>query len=693
MKKKFISLITALLCLFGCYGCDLTPSPTPGNESDPPIKTGYDYENGGVGQKDAYDAAYTQALLDLGDNEFTLTQLAGVDALDRKVNTVAQRKTNKYVGIFYFLWLGDGWGDVYDISKILESNAEKNISMYDTKNNPLWAVTGNSAYNASVSPMHAFHYFEEPLYGYYKSTDKWVIKKHLELLTMAGIDFLYLDFTNASDGGVNCYKAATTALLDSILEMQNAGYNVPKIVPMCCNNTQSKTTIKNVVKWVGDNYYRAANGKYKSCWFTADPTHNPSGKPLLCVYNDGTNEVMNSSEASDFWVRNVVWPNAPTHADPANGFPWMDWEQPQRNYGGIMNVSVAQHLNGTWSSEAFLASSRNNTNVLYRGRGASYTQKYAHQTDDEEMALYGINFADQWKETIRQGDDVWLATVTGWNEWVAQKYTVQSPSGNYAMFVDTFSLAFSRDAEMMRDSHGYADNYWMQLCKYVRDFKYGASGKTSNTAMWQRKTIDYATEAAWNEVQAKYKDFTGTAIARNENSVANKYVYTDNSSRNNVDYVKLCNDSENLYVFVKTKNALAAHEQGDSGWMNLYLRTGKKTGWEGYDFVVNRNPSGSTTSIESLSVGSDKTIQASGVGSAGIATGADWISYKIPLSVLKVTAADEIQLKVCDNVFANVETARNDGVGVYRFGDVMAFYTGGECAPMGRLNYAYRMAY
>lgn len=58
-----------------------------------------------------------------------------------------------------------------------------------------------------------------------------------------------------------------------------------------------------------------------------------------------------------------------------------------------------------------------------------------------------------------------------------------------------------------------------------------------------------------------------------------------------------------------------------------------------------------------------------------------------------MTSADEIQIKATDNVFANRLTDSNDGVGVYEFGDIMAFYTGGDCAPAGRLNYAYRMAY
>lgn len=691
MRKKIICIATAIVMLFTLGACKKTESSSgsDGKDDVPPSPPAESYDYNAGAQADSYDEAFTEALLGMGDNEFTLSQLAGTDAEGRAVKTVTQAKPQRYVGIFYFMWLGAGWNYIYDISKILEANPGLE---YDTVKNPLWACSGSQYYDASVSPQHAFHYFEEPFYGYYNSSDKWVIRRHLELLSMAGIDFLYLDFTNAGNGGVNLYYEATIALLDSILELQQKGYNVPKIVPICCNNTQSISTIKNVVRYVRDNYYRADNYKYKSCWFTADPVHNPSGKPLLAVYNDGSNAVMNSEEASDFWVRNVVWPSAPGVADKNNGFPWMDFNQPQESYGGVMNVSVAQHLTGSWSSEAFLANSKKNTNYLYRGRGATYSQKYAYQTDDAEMALYGANFIDQWKDVLER-DDVWMVTVTGWNEWVAQKYTVKDPKGDYAQFVDTFNVPFSRDIEMMRDSGGYADNYWMLLCKYVREYKYGKSDKKSNTAMWKLNTVDFENEEAWNAVKATYTDFAGDATERNERSAGGVYTYTDKSNRNDISCVKIANDNENLYLYAKTKEPLSKHEDGDTDWMNVYISTGKKGGWEGYNFLINRNPQGNKTSIEALGTANGKITATVQEATAQIATGDDWIAYKIPLSALGVTAADEIGVKVCDNIFANKKTARNDGVCVFEFGDVMAFYGGGDCAPMGRLNYAYRMAY
>ena len=39
--------------------------------------------------------------------------------------------------------------------------------------------------------------FGEPLFGYYLASDEWVMRKHLQMLTDAGIDFTVFDTTNA----------------------------------------------------------------------------------------------------------------------------------------------------------------------------------------------------------------------------------------------------------------------------------------------------------------------------------------------------------------------------------------------------------------------------------------------------------------------------------------------------------------
>jgi len=77
-------------------------------------------------------------------------------------------RTDRFVGIFYFLThsggdavRGQGKGP-YDVSKILaqDSQATKKPQL------PLWG------------PLHSSHYWGEPLYGYYRSTDPWVLRRH-----------------------------------------------------------------------------------------------------------------------------------------------------------------------------------------------------------------------------------------------------------------------------------------------------------------------------------------------------------------------------------------------------------------------------------------------------------------------------------------------------------------------------------
>lgn len=65
-------------------------------------------------------------------------------------------------------------------------------------------------------------------------------------------------------------------------------------------------------------------------------------------------------------------------------------------------------------------------------------------------------------------------------------------------------------------------------------------------------------------------------------------------------------------------------------------------------------------------------------GSAKYFCQGNYIFYEIPLSALGVSAGTEIQFKITDNIS--------------RFLNIDAFYTSGEAAPVGRLNFAYKIA-
>ena len=120
----------------------------------------------------------------LTPQEYSVANLVATDDYGRTVEV--RDPTNaekKYVGVFYFLWLGSqSMTGIYDVNKLEKLGDDS--PLYDTDDQ-----TGQS-------PTGQFHFASEPLYGYYSMRDPWVITRHVELLTMANIDYIMFDCTN-----------------------------------------------------------------------------------------------------------------------------------------------------------------------------------------------------------------------------------------------------------------------------------------------------------------------------------------------------------------------------------------------------------------------------------------------------------------------------------------------------------------
>ena len=111
--------------------------------------------------------------------------LPATDALGRKLpmaKDVGQAR-QKYVGLFYWTWHTNfAHMDVCIPSEYIAKAPE---AAYDY-NHPIWRkdITSN--------------FWGEPLFGFYRDTDKWVLRKHAEMLAAAGVDVLFFDCTNGS---------------------------------------------------------------------------------------------------------------------------------------------------------------------------------------------------------------------------------------------------------------------------------------------------------------------------------------------------------------------------------------------------------------------------------------------------------------------------------------------------------------
>lgn len=461
------------------------------------------------------------------DQNLSMNRICGVDEYGRVVTTCGEEKNQKEVGLFYFLWLGDQDNQIYNIDQLLEHNPKA-----------LWDHSG-----PQESPLWGFHYWGQPLYGYYQSKELFVIRKHVEMFIMAGIDYLMTDCTNAL-----FYPEVLYNLMSVLDEYQKAGWRVPKIA--CYTNSNSAQTITSIYK----AFYEKTN-LFPDLWY------QPNGKPVIVGRVDPGQLDPEIENFFDIWK--AQWPNEGFFE---NGFPWMEWVFPQPLHGKFMSVSVAQHSKGGF----FLCDGN-------WGRG------YDHQGhENHESYRLGQNFQSQWDNAMQQ--DAQNVFITGWNEWGAQKIYHE---GNI-VFIDCFNEEYSRDIEPMRG--GYQDAFYLQMIRNIRKFKGQSEEKSQN----KQKTIDiHAGAEQWEDVDCVYEALNLKNPQRDGQTVQEGLTYHTDPAANNIQRVKVTHDINNLYFLIETESDIT--QEHTPNWMNLFISAGepKKQGWESYSYVINRRQPGS----------------------------------------------------------------------------------------------------
>ena len=625
-KEKILSVVMATSLLWGTAGCG---GETGGNSEINPSDSG---------TRGNYTAPLGDAYAQ------TINSLVATDALGRSFEESAISGSDKNVGMFYFVWHGEhNEAGIFDVTKLDKTDPDS-----------LWSAEPNT-----ISPLNEAHYWGEPLYGYYASDDPWVLERHLELLTMSGVDYLALDLTN-----VSIYEKNVRALLDKVVEIQSKGWNPPRICALLSGaENDSPDDVGRITEFY-EKFYK--NEKYKNVWYKVD------GKPLIGVgmkwaYDGLSDEIKNSMH-----FRNIVWPFQSPSSYP-NDMSWMDWEYPQRVYDmdGFMSVSVAQHNSYAFSKSVNpdTADSSYNEN---RGRGWSYTS----EKNIAANAVRGTNLQTQWNTAHENRADVKEVMVTGWNEWIAFKL----PGTSYkryedndlgkVCFVDNCNMEFSRDLEMMKG--GYADNFFLQNMQNVRDFK-------SNKAKVAYAGAKGSPELNGNFAGARvYLDFEGDAMPRNFRRADGKETYVNETNRNDIIKTEVINDDKNLYIKVTTKDEIVIDETKTNN-MNVLLSVKGVTGanWNGYNFIVNRIPAGKgfgKTKLEKVS--ENGKFAFSGVTDCDSYLAGNVFAVKIPLASLGITSSEfTVDFKIAD--------------GISDQGNIDNYYIDGDSAPVGRLNYRY----
>ena len=307
--------------------------------------------------------------------------------------------------------------------------------------------------------------------------------------------------------------------------------------------------------------------------------------------------------------------------------------------------------------------------------GRGYTEANGANHSDEAIEA-GLNFEEQWQTALNK--DVKYTFVTGWNEWVAIKsaaalgnnYDYPECRGKRAYFVDTVNKEYSRDIEMMKG--GYADNYYLQLTRNIRALK----GKTGTLSGSGTGVIDIAKGMAqWNAVSDVYYDFT-SEINRDYKGFVETIHYKDDSLVNDIAEIRVTHDDENIYVLVACAAPIAADPESGN-WMNLLIDVDgqENDSFYGYDYIINRQSSYTgQCSVEQFGKeGSNVKYDLKGI--ANFTLNGNYMQFRIPKSALDITGAFTLRFKVADHVTNPL--------------DMESYYTTGDVAPVGRLNYIF----
>ena len=148
--------------------------------------------------------------------------------------------------------------------------------------------------------------------------------------------------------------------------------------------------------------------------------------------------------------------------------------------------------------------------------------------------------------------------------------------------------------------------------------------------------------------------------------------YFDDSARNDIVLTKVCEDAENLYFYIKTKEDITSYEKGDATFMNVLIHTSDELpSFEDYNFILNRTLENGKGSIEKSLGG----FSFEKVGESEVYIQGNVMTMKVPRSALGLDANSDMYFKVADHV------THPD--------DIMDYYVSGDVAPLGRLGYGY----
>lgn len=590
------------------------------------------------------------------------------DDLNRATPTYAEvgAGQDKYVGLFYFMIHSDDMSSRYvnDVTRFyLEGgvdNVSAKLSSFAGRNGAYWA---------------------EPYFGYYSSHDEWVYRKHAYMLDAAGVDFIFLDVSNNK-----FYVEQCKILFDTWKSIRDEGGHTPQIAFMF--GDMPFTLLNGLYNLLEPFYNNPDYGELLFCW---------EGKPLLLGNSDTpdgrTWTVSGTTPQTRAQYRQYLNENPDLSAFYKNEYKTLlserftvrkCWAWQAGTYQGYWDwLQESPQALGTNADGKIEQISVSMGVHAHTNRGRSYLNgdnTYNSKGDfgfSLGTAQYGSFFAEQFDYALTQ--DVDMVMITGWNEWYAgvqstgnQNQTCGQTSTPGYYMVDQMSPEYSRDGEPMkvRDGIGFGDNYYYQMVSYIRRFK----GLDVAPATVNGGSLFTATPSEWDKISPAFTDTVGDTDLRNYASFTGEFLYVNGTARNDLDTAKVSQDADSLYFHITTVTPLITVD--DELWMNLYIDidSDSTTGWEGFDYLINRSRTDKTVSVERFV---DGRWEFAAAGEAAYTLSEYAMTVRVEKTVLGGRSGGlmSLRFKWADN--ADVR------------GDIMRFMELGDTAPNDRFMFVY----
>ena len=592
------------------------------------------------------------------------------DGLNREVSVsyTDTKRDDRYVGIFFHTWhstklhVNNGF---MNITQILEKYSDLEINNYSDSR---WGKAPT-------------YFWNEPLWGYYRTTDEWVLRRQAELLADAQIDVVFFDCTN----GKETFLDDALALMRVWSEARTDGVKTPAVafqLPMF-NFDHTASQLRTLY----EKLY--SQGLYKDLWFYW------KGKPLILAYPEN----LSTLDPTDVAIREFFQYRVISHTQSEDGvqvqsadgtpivlgnnstfiqkgYQLWNWISA---YPQIVNYNpdgtpeqMAVSVSHNWSKETHLTAFSNQTDTVY---SRDYIPTEDRYDTRENAKLYGAYFEAQWERALKIDPE--FIFITGWNEWTASRF--EEYWGVENAFIDNFTDNRSRDIEPSKGD--LKDHYYYQMVSYIRKYKGTGAVPVQKT----KNTIDLnATEDPWAAIDIKYESYAGDTFDRDCNGYKDaetgKYIhYQDTTGRNDFVYSKVAYDDKYVTFMVETANAVSAYT--DPAWMRLLIEVvyanGKavsKDNWESFQYIVNRStPKDAQTTVLEASTGGWNW---NAVGDVQYKVSGNRLQIQIPRAMLGIAEGDfTLNFKWSDNMQTD--------------GDIMDFYTHGDVAPGGRYKYQF----